>query len=112
MKTSGILCDQDGKNWLKFHNAQVRYGAFVANYNLVDFPKQEREIFREHEDRVSRQEFSLIEEVERKIDEFKLSVIWEGEKEPVRVYDVQLISGRLSFRTTPRAVGPECDANN
>lgn len=97
MKISGILRDQNGKRWLRFFNGRISYGGFVADYDLLDMPIEALETFREHEARVSRQEFRRLDDLVEEISRFKLSVVWERENQPVAVCNVQLMESGVTF---------------
>ena len=97
MKISGIWRDQNGKRWLRFFNGRISYGSFVADYDLLDMPTEALETFREHEARVSRQEFRRLDDLVKRIDEFKLSAVWDGESRPVAVCNVQVMEGGVTF---------------
>jgi hypothetical protein len=98
IRSSGVLVDYAGTVWARFTNAQEKYGAIVADCELIDMPDVARAIFAEQERRVSRQEFSMLEDVERKLRTFTLWVIWEHTQEKERVSDVQITDGGVSFK--------------
>ncbi|MBI3881914.1 MAG: hypothetical protein HY301_17865 [Verrucomicrobia bacterium] len=61
-------------------------------------PHEARAVFTEHEQRVSRQELSFVDDLKEKIRGFELQVVWDGEFQSRKVMDVQLFEGELSFR--------------
>ena len=98
MNTSGILKDATGRNWLRFINAEIRYGAFVARFETLEMPTEARQILSDHERYISQQVLTHLDEFDRKMNNYRLSIVWDGEREPLSVCDVQVMDSELSFR--------------
>ena len=105
MKTGGTLQDGTGKLWMRFTDARDSYGAFVARCEILDMPPEARAVFEEHEQRVSKQELSFLDDIKKVIRGFGLQVVWDGEHQWVEALDVQLFEGEVSFRLNPVTVG-------
>jgi hypothetical protein len=81
--------------------AKESYGAIVARVEILDMPPEARHIFEEHEKRAAHQELRFIHEVEKRILAFDLWIVWDGESEPTKVWDVQIFEGDIAFRLSP-----------
>ena len=103
MKRRGRLQDRTGKIWARFTDARDAYGAFVARCELLNMPPGARTVFEEHEQRVSRQELSFVDDLKETIRGFGLQVVWDGEDQIIGVADVQLFETEISFRLSPVA---------
>ena len=100
VKSSGTLRDKAGRQWLKFTNARHRYGAIVADAQLLGMPEAAQRFFQKHEEFVSKQAFSLTDEIEKQISEFDLAVVWDEDEHSIPIFDVQLMGNSISFKTS------------
>ena len=98
MKKTGRLEDDRGRIWARFRNARDSYGAVIAESEIVDMPEYALAVFKAHEKHVLNQQLSLVDELETKIESFDLWIVWEGEPERVKVWDIQIPEGGISFR--------------
>ncbi len=103
MSSSGELQDAEGRVWARFYDVRESYGAIVAECELAGIPPDALAVFNKHERRVLNLELSFIDKLEEQIAGFDLYIVWQGESQRVKVYDVQMPQGGISFRLRPRS---------
>ena len=96
-----MLIGANGEKWLSFRNATIKGKTVCADYEILAMPPEALAIFRNFEELVNIQAFSCLNELYEPIDQFGLKVLWEETVTPVRIYNVQVTSGGVSFRLTP-----------
>jgi hypothetical protein len=98
------LIDQ---GWQVVATAQVaeQDGTFTGRINLSPMPVQLRRLFEEYEEIVNTQTFSLLDEIEEKIEMLHLKAVFEDGHEAA-LADVQIYPGtnKVSFQVLKREV--------
>ena len=75
----------------------------VAVHEIVDMPENAKSVFKQFEQLVSSQSFSLLDELDEKLRSFDLWIVWDDEMFPIKVWDVQVSESGISFRLDPSA---------
>ena len=80
-------------------------GTFAGRINLSPMPVQLRRLFEEYEEIVNTQTFSLLDEIEEKIEMLHLKAVFEGGHEAA-LADVQIYPGtnKVSFQVLKQEV--------
>jgi hypothetical protein len=105
MSTQRITLIDQGRQVVATAQVAEQDGTFVGRINLSLMPMPLRQLFEEYEEIVHTQTFSLLDEIEEKIETLHLKAVFEDGHEAA-LADVQIYpsTNKVSFQVLKRAV--------